>query len=82
MPDPLIGSIHRGYRPLHAHIQETPHCDMAKPSPERLACVEWMLRNGADPELTASWPPAQCAAESRTKGPLHEIAAMLLDRTS
>jgi ankyrin repeat protein len=53
-----LNAIWRGYRPLHSLIQERPHAD-AKPTPERLACLEWLLANGADPELTGAWPPAR-----------------------
>jgi ankyrin repeat protein len=30
-----------------------------KPEPQRLACLEWLLAHGADPELTGAWPPAR-----------------------
>jgi ankyrin repeat protein len=53
-----LNAVWRGYRALHNLIQERPHAD-AKPSPERLACLEWLLANGADPELTGAWPPAR-----------------------
>src|SRR5579864_303165 len=48
----------RGYRPLHNLLQEHPHSE-ANVAPERLACLEWLLSNGADPELTGAWPPAR-----------------------
>ena len=53
-----LNAVWRGYRPLHNLIQERPHAD-AKPSPERLACLEWLLANGADPEQPGAWPPAR-----------------------
>lgn len=48
----------RGYRPLHALIQERPHGE-TEPSRERLRCLEWLLAHGADPELPGAWPPAR-----------------------
>src|SRR5580704_13863582 len=53
-----LNAVWRGYRPLHNLIQERPHAD-AKPTPERLACLDWLLANGADPELTGAWPSAR-----------------------
>jgi ankyrin repeat protein len=53
-----LNAIHRGYRALHSLIQERPHGG-TKASPERLACLEWMLARGADPDLPAAWPPAR-----------------------
>jgi ankyrin repeat protein len=47
------------YRPLHALLQEEPHAAAGRPSQERLACLEWMLANGADPEETGGWPLAR-----------------------
>src|SRR5579864_5315072 len=49
----------RGYRPLHALLQENPHEAPIKPDPRRLACLEWLLKNGADPEQLGAWPPAR-----------------------
>src|SRR5437870_1215613 len=54
-----LNALWRGYRPLHALLQEEPHAAAGKPTAERLACLEWMLAHGADPELTAAWPPAR-----------------------
>ena len=54
-----INAIHRGYRPLHSLLQEEAHKPAAKPSAERLICLDWMLENGADPELPGAWPPAR-----------------------
>lgn len=54
-----LNAAWRGYRPLHNLIQTTPHQAGAKPSAERLRCLEWMLERGADPELTGAWPPAR-----------------------
>ena len=53
-----LNAAYRGYRPLHALIQERPHHE-TEPSPERLACMDWLLAHGADPELHGAWPPAR-----------------------
>jgi len=49
----------KNYRALHNLIQTEPHKAAAAPSPERLACLDWLLANGADPELSAAWPSAR-----------------------
>jgi hypothetical protein len=49
----------RNYRPLHALLQEEPHAAAGKPAPARLACLAWLLDNGADPELLGAWPSAR-----------------------
>jgi len=49
---------HRGYRPLHALIQERLHGEVGDPPPERLACAELLLEGGANPELPGAYPPA------------------------
>ena len=54
-----LNGVYRNYRPLHNLVQTDPHKEAGKPSPERLACLEWMLENGADPELMAAWPSAR-----------------------
>jgi len=52
-------STARGYRALHALIQEKPHHQGTSRLPERLACLRWLLKNGADPEQPGAWPPAR-----------------------
>jgi ankyrin repeat protein len=54
-----LNGIWRGYRPLHALLQEDAHAAAGKPSPERLACLDWLLDHGADPEQLGAWPPAR-----------------------
>lgn len=51
----------RGYRALHALLQEEPHGEEkpAAPPEARLDCLDWLLANGADPDLPAAWPPAR-----------------------
>lgn len=54
-----LNAIWRGYRPLHALLQEHPHANKGKPSRERLEFLDWMLKHGADPEQPGAWPPAR-----------------------
>lgn len=49
---------HRGYRPLHALIQERLHGEVGDPAPGRLACAKLLLDGGANPELPGAYPPA------------------------
>src|SRR6188472_2007961 len=53
-----LNALHRNYRPLHALIQEKPHVGGSSTA-ERLACLEWMLAHGADPEQFGAWPLAR-----------------------
>src|SRR5262249_15628840 len=54
-----INASARQYRALHALLQEEAHGAAPAPTRERLACLEWMLQHGADPESTGGWPPAR-----------------------
>ncbi len=55
-----LNAMWRGYRALHALLQEEPHAEgKCVPPQARLDCLDWLLANGADPELTAAWPPAR-----------------------
>jgi ankyrin repeat protein len=54
-----LNAAWKNYRPLHSLLQEEPYTPGASPTPERLACLDWLLANGADPELTGAWPPAR-----------------------
>jgi ankyrin repeat protein len=54
-----LNGSYRNYRPLHNLLQTDPHKAAGKPSAARLACLEWLLENGADPQLTAAWPSAR-----------------------
>ena len=49
----------RNYRPLHNLIQSDPHAAAGNPEPSRLACLDWMLEHGADPEQLGAWPAAR-----------------------
>jgi ankyrin repeat protein len=51
-------AAYRGYRPLHALIQERPHGETQE-SAARLAALRWLLGHGADPEQLGAWPPAR-----------------------
>src|SRR4051812_48917956 len=54
-----LNAAFRNYRPMHALLQDEPHAAAGKPSPERLACLEWLLQHGADPEQLGAWPAAR-----------------------
>ncbi len=54
-----LNASYRNYRPLHALLQEDAHAAAGQPSPERLACLDWMLEHGADPEQLGAWPAAR-----------------------
>jgi len=65
-----LDALYRNYRPLHALIQEQPHgaeeqAAFERESPARLACLDWLLVHGADPEGLGAWPTMRatvCAA--------------------
>ena len=46
----------RGYRPLHALIQEEPHGKRGSLPAERVAALRWLFERGADPEQLGGWP--------------------------
>ena len=48
----------KNYRPLHALIQEEPHAE-ATATAARVACLKWLIKHGADPELAGAWPAAR-----------------------
>jgi ankyrin repeat protein len=50
-----LNASYRNYRPLHALIQERPH-HFEQTTPDRVACLKWLLKHGADPEQLAAWP--------------------------
>jgi ankyrin repeat protein len=52
-----LDSSVRGYRPLHALIQEVPHGDSREATEVRRGCLKWMLSKGADPEQLGAFPP-------------------------
>ena len=54
-----LNAVFRGYRPLLSLMQEDAHVAAGKPSAARLACFDWMLAHGADPELPGAWPPSR-----------------------
>lgn len=54
-----LNAVSRGYRPLHALLQEAPHAHRGTPTAARLAGLAWMLAHGADPDLAGGWPPAR-----------------------
>lgn len=54
-----LNASYRNYRPLHALLQEHPHAAPGEIAPERLACLDWLLERGADPEQLGAWPPSR-----------------------
>ena len=48
----------KNYRALHSLLQEEPH-GVSSPDAGRLACLDWLLVHGADPELAGAWPSAR-----------------------
>jgi hypothetical protein len=50
-----LNSSYRNYRAIHSLIQEKPH-EGGSSTPKRVACLEWLLAHGVDPELTGAWP--------------------------
>jgi ankyrin repeat protein len=53
-----LNASFKNYRALHALIQEQPHAGGSS-TPKRVACLRWLLKHGADPELPAAWPAAR-----------------------
>jgi ankyrin repeat protein len=72
-----LNALWRGYRPLHALIQEQLHGDAAEPTAVRLACFDWLLAHGADPELPAAWPPARALLVAAFTGSSKYVARLL-----
>jgi hypothetical protein len=54
-----MNGMYRGYRPLHACIQENGHKPGVQESSGQKECLRWLLKHGANPELTAAWPAAR-----------------------
>jgi ankyrin repeat protein len=50
-----LNASYRNYRAIHSLIQEKPH-EGGSSTTKRIACLEWLLMHGADPELTGAWP--------------------------
>lgn len=71
-----LNGMNRGYRPLHAAIQEKTHGHTAMDA-ERLGTIAWLLENGADPELPAAWPAARALLIAAFAG-LPEVVEVLL----
>jgi ankyrin repeat protein len=71
-----LNAMYRGYRALHALIQERPHAHTGPPDKARLLCLEWMLKQGADPELPAAWPPARAILTAAFAGEPAYVGAL------
>jgi ankyrin repeat protein len=55
-----LNAPYKKYTALSNLIQTNPHAAAAaEADPERLACLTWMLENGADTEQVSAWPPAR-----------------------
>jgi ankyrin repeat protein len=55
-----LNAPYKKYTALSNLIQTNPHTAAgAKADPERLACLTWLLENGADTEQLSAWPPAR-----------------------
>jgi len=52
-----VNALGKHYRPLHTLMQAKPH-SATPATAERLACLEWLLEHGANPEFSAGWPEA------------------------
>jgi ankyrin repeat protein len=68
-----INTSARQYRALHALLQEDAHATCAKPSRQRLACLDWMLAHGADPESTGGWPPTRAIVTAAFAGSVEYV---------
>jgi ankyrin repeat protein len=62
-----LNGSYRHYRALHALIQEKPHAGGSS-TPARVACLEWLLAHGADPEGLAGWPAARTLVTAAFQG--------------
>lgn len=71
-----VNASYRNYRPLHALIQENPHADGSAPEPERLACLNWLLDHGANPELLGAWPSARAMVIAAAVGQPRFVEAL------
>jgi ankyrin repeat protein len=55
-----VNASYKKYCALSNLIQEDPRAAAdGKADPERLACLTWLLEQGADPEQLSAWPPAR-----------------------
>lgn len=71
-----LNGVHRNYRALHALIQEKPHAGGSS-TPERVRCLQWLLENGADPELPGAWPSARAIVIAAFVGERAYVDALL-----
>jgi ankyrin repeat protein len=70
-----LNAVDRHYRPLHALIQDKPHNGQG-PSPERLACLEWLLARGANPEGQGGWPSTRALILAAFAGAPEYVAVL------
>lgn len=74
-----VNASWRGYRPLHAVIQEEPHATSTCGA-ERIDCLKWLLSRGADPELPGAWPPARALLIAALSGAPEFVRALLQNK--
>src|SRR5206468_2654431 len=67
----------RGYRPLHALIQERSQGERAAPSKGRLESLEFLLAHGADPERLGAFPAASALIVAAMTGVAEFVAKLL-----
>jgi ankyrin repeat protein len=70
-----LNASYRHYRPLHALIQEAPHAATAA-TRERLDCLDWLLRHGANPECHGAWPQARALVVAAFVGEAPYVSAL------
>lgn len=72
-----LNGVWRGYRALHALIQENPHRDKPGAPPARVACLKWLLKHGVNADLPAAWPSARAILVAAFTGEPAYVDALL-----
>ncbi|HET9370126.1 MAG TPA: ankyrin repeat domain-containing protein [Vicinamibacterales bacterium] len=62
-----LNACAKNYRALHALMQEKPHAGGSS-TPKRVACLQWLLARGADPDLLGAWPLARAPIVAAFQG--------------
>jgi ankyrin repeat protein len=72
-----LNAAHRNYTALASLIQVKPHAEVeTRARPERLACLAWLLENGANPEQLSAWPPARAMVAAAFAGQTEYVKAL------